>query len=196
MILLIDHHDSFTYNIADGFYHLNQEVLVVESDNLNQISLNLDQYSHLVLSPGPGSPFSDSKNSSKEFHPTWKILQSWSPNKPILGICLGHQMLAVWKGGSIEKGKTPIHGKVSKIYHDHSGVFKDCSIPLDGGRYHSLQVVNDSLPSCYSINAWTEDQIIMGIMHKEHPIHGVQFHPDSILTPEGIKIFHNFLNLT
>jgi anthranilate synthase/aminodeoxychorismate synthase-like glutamine amidotransferase len=191
MILLIDHHDSFTYNIADSFYRLEQEVEVLASEKLENININFDNFSHLILSPGPGKPFEN--DLSMINHPTWKFLSLWPENKPILGICLGHQMLAVWKGGKVIKAHEPFHGKVSSIQHDCFGVFSKIPNPMEVGRYHSLQVDKESLPECFSINAWTIDNIIMGIRHRTLPIQGLQFHPDSILTPDGIKIFYNFL---
>jgi anthranilate synthase/aminodeoxychorismate synthase-like glutamine amidotransferase len=192
MILIIDHKDSFTFNIADAYYRLNQEVEVYPSEKLLDSPINLDQFSHLILSPGPGRPFESIHRMSS--HPTWNLLSVWPKNKPILGICLGHQMLAVWKGGEVIKAQEPIHGKVSLIHHESDGIFSQIPNPMEAGRYHSLVVDQESLPKCFTINAWTNDNIIMGIKHESLPIQGLQFHPDSILTPDGLHLFKNFLD--
>ena len=194
MFLVIDNYDSFTYNLVQYLgelsleHNITKEIIVKRNDEitLNEISqINPDG---ILLSPGPGNP-----DHSGICMP---ILQHLSKDIPILGVCLGHQALAQAYGGKVIVGKELMHGKTSKIIHNKKGIFKDIDSPFLATRYHSLIVDRDSLPSCFDITATLEDSTIMAISHKEYKnLHGVQFHPESVLTQFGHKLISNFLKL-
>lgn len=183
MILLIDNHDSFTYNIAQYLQMAGGLVHVIQN-NENIFKLNP---THLVIGPGPGKP-ADS-GTSKE------LILKFLGKIPILGICLGHQCIGELFGGSVLRAKKPIHGKLSKIYHDKKTIFKSMPMPFAATRYHSLVVDQKTFPKELEISASTEDGEIMALRHKIHPLEGVQFHPESVLTENGLLIFQNFINL-
>ncbi len=194
MFLVIDNYDSFTYNLVQYLgelsvdHHITKELLVKRNDEIT-----LEEISHInpdgiLLSPGPGNP-----DQSGICLP---ILQNLSKEIPILGVCLGHQALAQVYGGKVIVGKELMHGKTSKIIHNKKGLFKDIDSPFVATRYHSLIVDSESLPSCFEITATLEDSTIMAISHKEYKnLHGVQFHPESVLTQFGHKLISNFLNM-
>ena len=194
MFLVIDNYDSFTYNLVQYLgelsleHNITKEIIVKRNDEitLNEISqINPDG---ILLSPGPGNP-----DQSGICMP---ILQHLSKDIPTLGVCLGHQALAQAYGGKVTVGKELMHGKTSKIIHNKKGIFKDINSPFLATRYHSLIVDSDSLPSCFEITATLEDSTIMAISHKEYKnLHGVQFHPESVLTQFGHKLISNFLKL-
>lgn len=197
-ILLIDNYDSFTYNVVHSLSApaVGVEVEVIRNDqiSISEISERIDQklYSAIVISPGPGRP-SDSGISMD-------LITEIGVKKevPILGICLGHQAIGEIFGGDVILAPTPVHGKPTQIYHQHKGVFEDLPSPFQTTRYHSLIVDRETLPSDLLITAWTEDEIIMGLQHKEYSwIQGIQFHPESILTDvlHREKLFNNFLKL-
>lgn len=187
MILMIDNYDSFTYNLVQYLGVLGADVKVRRNDQTSLEEIEAMGPERLVISPGPGVP-----QSSGIIVPT---VQRFYRQVPILGVCLGHQAVAVAFGGRIVRATKLMHGKVSQIYHNGRGVFRDVPDPFIATRYHSLAVDRKSLPSCLEISARVEDGEIMGLSHRDYPVHGIQFHPESILTKEGMHILENFLSL-
>lgn len=193
MIYIIDNQDSFTYNLVDIFASLGESVCVNTNDE--EVLLNLQNCIHevkaIVLSPGPGSP--SQAGISK------KIVEIYLGKKPLLGVCLGHQVLCEQLGGTIVRAQQIMHGKVSKILHDGEGLYKNLAQNIVVNRYHSLLVTPESLPPTLKITSWTQDQKgaiaeVMGVRHIKYFAEGVQFHPESILTPTGPAMIQNFLN--
>ena len=187
MLLLIDNYDSFTYNLVQYFGELGTEVTVFRNDALNLDEVQSLEPERIVISPGPCTP--------NEAGISLDIIRKFAPRTPILGVCLGHQAIGQAFGGNVVRSKTPMHGKVSKIFHDERGVFAGLPNPIEATRYHSLVVDRGSLPPCLEITAKTWDDEIMGLRHREYPCEGVQFHPESILTPQGKGLLKNFLEL-
>lgn len=185
MLLMIDNYDSFTYNLVQYFQGLNQEVLVYKNNaiSLDEVKELSPQY--LVISPGPNSP--------DEAGISLAIIKEFYKKIPILGICLGHQCLAQAFGGKIISAPEIIHGKTSDILHHYQGIFKNIPNYFKATRYHSLAVDVPSLPSCFSIDAWSNNTI-MAISHRQYPLFGLQFHPEAILSQYGMKLLENFLN--
>lgn len=185
MLLLIDNYDSFTYNLVQYFQILNQEVVVRTHDNINLKQIKKLNPKYLVISPGPKAPDDAgiSLAAIKEFH----------QNLPILGICLGHQCLAQAFGAKITSAPKIIHGGTSPILHHYHGLFKNTPNYFTATRYHSLAVEANSLPSCFSIDAWA-DETIMAISHRQYPLFGLQFHPEAILSEHGLSLLENFLH--
>ena len=184
-ILMIDNFDSFTYNLVQGFRTHGAEVIVFRN---NAISIEQAQAlgpTHLVISPGPGRP--------KDAGVSMPLIQEFASKIPILGVCLGHQCIVEAFGGKIVYAQQLMHGKTSIIQHDQTTIFTNLDNPMVAGRYHSLAADITRLPKNLDISATTEDNEIMAVRHKTHPIEGVQFHPESILTPLGEKLMHNFL---
>ncbi len=187
MILVIDNYDSFTYNLVQELAQLSPEPLeVVRNDAATVDELLGHGPKAIVISPGPGRP-ADSGVSPELIERAAKI--------PILGICLGHQALAMVHGGRIVRAPEPVHGKTSAIHHTGDGLFRGMPDPMTATRYHSLVVERDSVPACLEITAWTDDGLVMGLAHRERPHHAVQFHPESYLTREGMRLLSNFLEL-
>ncbi len=187
-LILIDNYDSFTYNLLHYFAELGAEVEVLRNDALTASELLAQKPDGIVISPGPSNP--DNAGICLE------VIQQNSHAAtplPLLGVCLGHQAIGQSFGGNIIRTH-PMHGKVSSITHDNSGLFKDLKSPLEVTRYHSLIIERETLPDCLEITAQTDDNIIMGIQHKTLPIHGVQFHPESIASQQGHELLQNFLN--
>ena len=184
-ILLIDNYYSFTYNLYHCLLSLNCKVEVVRNDKINSKEILKRRYKKIVISPGPGTP-SQAGN-------CLKIVKSLSKKIPILGVCLGHQVIAQAFGAKIINAKKLMHGKTSKISHKKTGIFKGMKNNLVGTRYHSLIIDKKTLNKDFIITAKTKDNVIMGIMHKRYNLHGVQFHPESISTKEGMKLIKNFL---
>jgi len=184
---MIDNYDSFTYNLVQYFQVLKERVLVYRNDEITPSQIEELRPKYLVISPGPCTP--------KEAGVSVKLIQEFAGKIPILGVCLGHQSIGAAFGAKIVRAKRIMHGKTSMIYHDDKTIYKGIENPFIATRYHSLVVERDSLPGCLEISAWTEGDEIMGIRHKEYPIEGVQFHPESILTKVGLKILENFLKL-
>jgi anthranilate synthase/phosphoribosyltransferase len=184
MIVLIDNYDSFTYNLAQYLGELGAEVQVVRNDALSVEQLEALHPSHIVISPGPGTP--DDAGISLE------VIRRLGAHIPILGVCLGHQAIGQAFGGRVIRAPRLMHGKVSTIYHDRKGLFAGIPSPLEATRYHSL-VVGEPLPEVLQATAFTKEDELMGVRHVEYPIYGVQFHPESILTPSGKQILQNFL---
>jgi anthranilate synthase/aminodeoxychorismate synthase-like glutamine amidotransferase len=192
-ILLIDNYDSFTFNLVQGLRALGAAVHVARNDELTpeEALLLLESRTaptHLVLSPGPGTP-------ARAGHMP-ALLELFQERIPILGVCLGHQAIGARFGGRIVRATRPQHGKVSRIYHDGRGVLRGLPNPFEAGRYHSLCVAEDGLGSELAVSAWTAEGEVMGLRHRRLSIEGVQFHPESILTPRGGRILANFLALT
>ena len=184
-ILLIDNYDSFTYNLYHYLQSFKCNVDVVRNDKINSKEILKRKYNKIVISPGPGNP-DDAGN-------CLKIVKNLSKKIPILGVCLGHQVIGQVFGSKIINAKKLMHGKTSKIYHSNVGIFKGIKNNLVGTRYHSLIIDRKTLNKDFIITAKTKDNVIMGIMHKKYNLHGVQFHPESINTKEGMKLIKNFL---
>ena len=187
MLLLIDNYDSFTYNLYQYLSELGEKVKVARNDEITLGEIEKMKPERIVISPGPGRP--DDAGISNE------VVLRFGKRVPLLGVCLGHQCVGQAYGGKVVHAGEIKHGKTSLIHHDGKGVFKDIKSPLTAVRYHSLAVERKSLPDCLDISAVTENKIIMGIRHREYPVEGVQFHPESILTGVGKDILRNFLNL-
>jgi len=187
MILLIDNYDSFTYNLVHYLGELGAEVEVHRNDALSPEEALAKRPEGIVLSPGPCDP--DKAGICLD------LIEAAAGRVPLLGVCLGHQALGQAFGGKVVRAPTCMHGKVSAIHHQGRGVFKDLPNPFEATRYHSLVVDRPSLPKCFEITAETDDGLIMGLEHKELPLHGVQFHPESIATQNGHALLKNFLQI-
>ena len=185
MILLIDNYDSFTFNLYQYLSELGAEVKVIRNDQIELDEISILNPEKIVISPGPGAP--DKAGISKD------VIRLFGKDRPVLGVCLGHQCVGAAFGSSIKSATEIMHGKKSLIYHDGQGVFKGISNPFEAIRYHSLIVQKESIPDCLEITAWTDTGIIMGLRHKDYPIEGVQFHPESIMTTQGKSILNNWL---
>ena len=188
MILIIDNYDSFTFNLVQYFGELGAEMEICRNDKitLGQIK-SKKNLKKIVISPGPCTP--------KEAGISKDVIKSFYKKIPMLGVCLGHQCIGEVFEAKIVRAKRLMHGKTSMIYHDSDTIFKNISSPFEATRYHSLEIERESLPECFTISAWTNQNEIMGIRHKKYQVEGVQFHPESILTKEGKKILDNFLKL-
>lgn len=186
MILMIDNYDSFTYNLVQYLQMLNQELLVRRNDNITLNEVEELKPDIIVISPGPCSP--DQAGTSLSLVDTFK------GEIPILGICLGHQTIGQAFGAKVVKAVEPVHGKVHEIIHYDKGVFEGLKNPLKVTRYHSLVLEKETLPSCLQVTAETNTGEIMGIMHRQYAIEGVQFHPEAILTEQGLELLNNFIN--
>ncbi len=190
MLLMIDNYDSFTYNLVQYFQRLNQDVLVKRNDDITISEIKTLNPEHIVLSPGPRAP--------NEAGISLSVVEQLKGIYPILGICLGHQTIAQALGAQVIRAKQVMHGKTSPIFHQQQGVFKGLANPLTVCRYHSLVVDKATLPNALSVTAWTEDERgdvdeIMGLLHNELALEGVQFHPEAILTEQGLELLANFL---
>lgn len=184
MILMIDNYDSFTYNLVQYLERLNAEVVVKRNDKVTIDEIALMEPAMIVLSPGPCTP--------DESGICLEVVNAFKGRIPILGICLGHQIIGQAFGCRVVKAKEPVHGKVHPITHNNSGVFKGLNNPLNVTRYHSLVVENEALPDFFEITAQTKEGEIMGLRHKRYQIEGVQFHPEAILTEMGMELLDNF----
>lgn len=188
MLLVIDNYDSFTYNLVQYLGELGAEMKVYRNDEITVEEIeNRLKPEKILISPGPGTP--DSAGISLN------VLERFAEKLPILGVCLGHQAIGQLFGGKVVRAPQPVHGKPVEIRHDGKTIFADLPQNFEAGRYHSLIVERDNLPDCLEISADSPDGLIMGLRHKTYKIEGVQFHPESILTPEGKKLLQNFLEI-
>ena len=188
MILMIDNYDSFTYNLVQYIGQLGGAVEVHRNDKISIGAIRELKPDAIVLSPGPCTP--EKAGISVE------VIRQFGITIPILGVCLGHQAIGYAFGGTVVRAERIMHGKTSTVINDGRTIFKGLPNPFVAGRYHALIVERDSLPDCFEISAETEEGEIMGIRHKEYPVEGVQFHPESVLTPNGKRVLKNFLTMT
>jgi anthranilate synthase/aminodeoxychorismate synthase-like glutamine amidotransferase len=186
-ILLIDNYDSFTFNLLQAFRELGAQVDVYRNDAIDLDAARALAPTHLVISPGPGTP--DDAGCSMDF------IRAFAGSVPVLGVCLGHQCIVQVYGGRIGAAQVLMHGKASPVHHAGEGLFQGLADPFVAGRYHSLAAERDVLPAALRVTARTEDDEVMGVQHAELEVHGVQFHPESILTPDGNALLGNFLRL-
>ena len=187
MLLMIDNYDSFTYNLVQYFGELGEDVQVYRTDRISVEEIEALKPKRLVVSPGPCTP--------NEAGVSVEVIRRFAGRLPLLGVCLGHQSLAVAFGGRVVRAERLMHGKTSAIRHDGRTIFRELPNPFDATRYHSLIVERASLPSCFEISAETADGEIMGMRHRSLAVEGVQFHPESILTTAGKDLLRNFLKL-
>ena len=185
MILVIDNYDSFTYNLVQQMGEMGADLQVVRNDKTTLEEVQKLNPSHIVISPGPGTP--DDGGVSLD------VIRTMGATTPILGVCLGHQCIGQAYGGIVHRAGRLMHGKTSMVYHKNDPVFTGIPSPFEATRYHSLIVEEETMPDCLSVIAFTEQGEIMGLRHKEHPVLGVQFHPESILTTSGPRLLKNFL---
>ncbi len=191
MLVMIDNYDSFTYNLVQYFGELGMEIVVHRNDEITVSELEAMQPSHIVISPGPCTPL--------EAGISVETIKHFAGQVPLLGVCLGHQSIGEAFGGKTVRAKQVMHGKISKIHHSGEGVFTNLASPFEATRYHSLVVEKQGLPECLEVTAWTQGaegghDEIMGVRHKEYPVEGVQFHPESILSEHGHTMLKNFLD--
>jgi anthranilate synthase component 2 len=186
MLLMIDNYDSFTYNLVQYFSELGEKVAVYRNDEITLDKIAQLNPERIVISPGPCTP--------NEAGVSLAVINQFSQNIPVLGVCLGHQSIGQAFGGRVVHAKQLMHGKTSPIFHHDTGVFRGLPNPFTATRYHSLVVERATLPDCLEITAWTEDDEIMGIRHKTLAIEGIQFHPESILSEHGHQMLENFLH--
>ncbi len=187
MMLVIDNYDSFTYNLVQYFGELGAEMIIRRNDEITIEEALALQPERVVISPGPCTP--------NEAGISNDMIRALGEHTPILGVCLGHQCIGQVFGGEVVRAPRLMHGKTSMIHHDGCGVFQGLPNPFEATRYHSLIVRRESLPDCLQISAWTDEGEIMGLRHTQLPVHGVQFHPESILTTHGKDLLANFLKL-
>ena len=186
MVLVIDNYDSFVYNLAQYLGELGWEPVVYRNDQITLAQIESLSPSHIIISPGPATPLEAGISND--------IIWRFAGRIPILGVCLGHQCIGYVFGGQIVRAAVPTHGKSSLVYHDGKTVYQSLPNPFEAGRYHSLVVKRDTLPSSLALTAETDDGVIMGIRHKDYVVEGVQFHPESIMTDVGHDLLKNFLS--
>jgi anthranilate synthase/aminodeoxychorismate synthase-like glutamine amidotransferase len=187
MLLVLDNYDSFTYNLVQYFGELGADLIVKRNDEITVQEIAALKPERICISPGPCTP--------REAGISNEVIRAFGPATPILGVCLGHQCIGDVFGGAVVRAERLMHGKTSPILHDGQGIFAGLPSPFEATRYHSLIVRRDSVPDVLEIAAETVEREVMGLRHREYPIHGVQFHPESILTPEGKQLLKNFLEL-
>ena len=185
-ILMIDNYDSFTYNLVQYLGILGENIKVRRNDRITLEEIEEMSPERIVISPGPGRP--EDAGISRD------LVKYFYKKIPILGVCLGHQCIGEVFGGNIINSGIVLHGKTSKVFHDGKSIFKEIKNPFTAARYHSLIIKRDSVPIDFDVSAWTEDGVIMGIRHKKYKLEGIQFHPESFLTPTGLKILKNFIS--
>jgi anthranilate synthase/aminodeoxychorismate synthase-like glutamine amidotransferase len=186
MILMIDNYDSFTYNLVQYLGELGADIQVFRNDRISVAQIEQLAPGKIVISPGPCTP--------KEAGVSCEVIRHFAGRIPILGVCLGHQCIGEVFGGEIVRAPTLFHGKTSMIYHDGKTIFRGLPQPFEATRYHSLVIRREMLPDCLELSAETDDGVMMGVRHRELPVEGVQFHPESILTREGKRLLGNFLS--
>jgi len=185
MLLLIDNYDSFTYNLFQYLSELGAEVSVVRNNKITLEEIDKLKPEYIIISPGPSTPQNAGISND--------VIRRFGERTPILGVCLGHQCIGYSYGATVSRAKQIMHGKSSLVYHHGAGVFNGIPSPFSAIRYHSLAVLREGLPDCLEITAWTEDSTIMGVRHRQYPIQGVQFHPESFMTEVGKDLLRNFL---
>ena len=186
MLLIIDNYDSFTYNLYQYLSELGAEVITVRNDKITLEDVAALSPDGIVISPGPGTP--------RESGISNDVIRHFGPQLPVLGVCLGHQCIGAVYGARVDRAGAIRHGKTSMVNHHGAGVLAGLPNPFEAIRYHSLVVYPETVPDCLEVTAWTDDGLIMGLRHKEYPVEGVQFHPESILTPVGHDLLRNFLD--
>ena len=186
MVLVLDNYDSFTYNLVQYLGELGAEVRVVRNDQTTLDEIAALAPARIVISPGPGRP--------EDAGLSIDVIRRFGTSTPLLGVCLGHQAIGAAYGGTVGRALTLMHGKTSQVTHDGRGVFAGLESPFEAGRYHSL-IVEAPVPEVLEVSARTEDGVIMGLRHREHPVHGVQFHPESVLTGAGKRLLQAFLEI-
>jgi len=187
MLLMIDNYDSFTYNLYQYLAELGAEVVTVRNDKITLEDIEAMDPQGIIISPGPATPLEAGISND--------VIRRFGPQVPTLGVCLGHQCIGHVYGSKVDRAGEIRHGKTSMIHHDGKGVLAGLPSPFEAIRYHSLVVYPETLPDSLEISAWTDDGLVMGLRHKEHPVEGVQFHPESIMTPQGKPLLQNFLDL-
>lgn len=187
MILVVDNYDSFTYNLVQHLGELGATLRVFRNDQFSLRDVEYLKPDHIVVSPGPCTP--------NEAGMSCEVIRRFGNSIPILGVCLGHQCIGAVFGGVVDRAPQVMHGKTSLIHHDEKTIFREIPNPFEATRYHSLIVEREGLPEVLEITAWNGEGLIMGLKHKEFPIWGVQFHPESILTPYGKKLLKNFISI-
>jgi para-aminobenzoate synthetase component 2 len=188
MLLVIDNYDSFTYNLVQYLGELGSEMHVVRNDEVTVDAIEHElKPERILISPGPGTPNTAGISLG--------VIERFAERLPILGVCLGHQAIGQHFGGTVKRAPEPVHGKPVEILHDGKTIFGELPSPFNAGRYHSLIVERETMPECLEISAESPDGLVMGLRHRELPIEGVQFHPESILTEHGRKLLQNFLEL-
>lgn len=188
MVIIIDNYDSFVYNLAQYIGELGWQPAVYRNDAITLVQIEALNPSHLIISPGPGTPLEAGISND--------LIWYFGGRIPILGVCLGHQCVGYVYGGQIIRAEVPTHGKSSLIRHDGQTVYRDLANPIKGGRYHSLVISPKTLPPNLKVTATTDDGVIMGVRHRDYVVEGVQFHPESILTDEGHRLLQNFLGFS
>ena len=186
MLLMIDNYDSFTYNLYQYLSELGAQVVTVRNDKINLEEIGDMAPEGIIISPGPATP--------QEAGISNDVIRYFGPKLPILGVCLGHQCVGQVYGGTVGRAEEIRHGKTSMIHHNGQGLLAGLPNPFEAIRYHSLVVYPDTIPGSLEVIAWTDDGVVMGLRHKEHPVEGVQFHPESIMTPVGKQLLQNFLD--
>jgi anthranilate synthase/aminodeoxychorismate synthase-like glutamine amidotransferase len=184
-VLLVDNYDSFTYNLYQYLGELGVDAAVVRNDQITVEQALARRPSAIVISPGPGTP--------DQAGITLDLIRAAAGRVAVLGVCLGHQALGQAFGGSVVRAPRLMHGKVSAVHHDGRTIFAGLPVPFTATRYHSLVVAREGMPACLEVSAWTDDGVVMGLRHRELPLEGVQFHPESILTSAGKQLLQNFL---
>jgi anthranilate synthase/aminodeoxychorismate synthase-like glutamine amidotransferase len=187
-VLLLDNYDSFTYNLAQYLEELGPEVVVLRNDEVDVSGVRRIRPSHLVISPGPGRP--------QDAGVSCELVAELAGEVAILGVCLGHQVIGQVMGGEVVRGPEPVHGKTSLIYHDSRTIFRGLPQPLEATRYHSLVIDAESIPTCLEVSGTTDKGLVMSVRHREVPMEGVQFHPESVLTRNGREMLENFLRMS
>lgn len=183
-IVLVDNYDSFTWNLAQYLMMLGAEVEVVRNDEVTVADVAARDPDGIVISPGPSRP--------EHAGVSVDVIRELGPTTPMLGVCLGHQAMGLVYGGDVIRAE-PVHGKRSAVEHTGQGVFEGLPSPLDAGRYHSLAIARDTMPEVLEVTAWAPDGLVMGVRHREYPVEGIQFHPESILTDDGARMLATWL---
>lgn len=186
-ILMVDNYDSFTYNLVQFLGVLGANLVVYRNDHASLEEVAELDPAGIVISPGPKAP--------RDAGLSNEIIREFGETTPILGVCLGHQCIGEAYGGSVDRAPYVMHGKTSLVHHDGRGVFKGLPTPMEAARYHSLAILDEPLPDCLEVSARTEDGVIMGVRHRDCPVEGIQFHPESFMTPYGLRLLNNFLEV-